>query len=283
MARRNRAFWESNSLNARTFQQYYNRLMELSISCFEWENLPETVDPRFLELILFSDGHAVFFRDDVIGELALRVMPESRLDLYHIPTDRMAIGENGYRKELTNKDSVMIYNNLIHTNALQDVEMFARRLYELDRTIDINVKAQKTPILIACDEDMLLTLKNAYKKYEGNEPVIIGDKKINKDALQTLTTGAPYVSDRLYTLKTQIWNEALTYLGIPNITTTKKERMISDEVERAQGGTIASRYSRLVARQQAAEQINKMFDLNVSVRYREGFQSEDSTEGGEVE
>lgn len=87
-----------------------------------------------------------------------------------------------------------------------------------------------------------------------------------------LKTDAPYVSDALYQLKTQIWNEALTYLGISNVNITKKERLITDEVTRNQGGTIASRYSRLESRKKACKEINKMFGLNIDCDCREDFQ-----------
>ena len=50
--------------------------------------------------------------------------------------------------------------------------------------------------------------------------------------------------------------------------------MITDEVNRLQGGTIASRYSRLQARRQACEEINRMFDLDIWVNYREDFEPE---------
>lgn len=269
---KNRQFWESATMNNYTFMQYYNRLTELSISMFEWKNLPPTVDSRFLELVLFSDGMAVFFKDEVMGYLALRTMIGGHLNIYQIPTIRTAYASNGYNEMLDDKNSVIIFNNMLHTNSLLDVEQFAKRLYNLDRTIDVNANAQKTPILISCDETQRLTLKNLYMQYDGNVPVIYGDKNLNPNSLRVLTTGAPYVGDKLYQLKTQIWNEALTYLGISNINITKKERLITDEVTRNQGGTIASRYSRLEARRQACKQINDMFGLNLWCDYREDFQ-----------
>lgn len=273
MAKRNRQFWESASMNNATFRQYYNRLTELSISMFEWKNLPDTVDPRYLELTLFSDGQAVFFEDEVLGYLALQNVKGGKFDVYRIPIDRMAHAVNGYRKELSDKDSVIIFNNYLHTNSRLDVEMFARRLWNLDRAIDVNANAQKTPVLIQCDETQRLTMLNLYKKYDGNEPFIFGDKNLNPNAIKTLKTDAPYVADKLYQLKTQIWNEALTYLGISNINITKKERLITDEVTRNQGGTIASRYSRLEARRDACRQINKMFNLDIWCDYREDYQA----------
>lgn len=265
-------FCESSLLNNRTYLQYYNRLTELAISMFEWKNLPETVDPRYLEMCLFSDGMCVFFNDEVLGFLALQVAIGGQLNVYRIPIDRRAYASNGYQMNLTEENSVIIFNNYLHTNSMLDVEMFSKRLYNLDRAIDVNANAQKTPILIQCDESQRMTMKNLYKQYEGNEPFIYGSKALDVNGLKVLQTGAPYVADKLYELKVQYWNEALTYLGISNINTSKKERMITDEVTRNQGGVVASRYSRLESRRQACRQINNMFGLDIWCDYRKDFQ-----------
>ena len=273
MGRRNRnsSFNESAYLNNVTFNYYYNRFKELAMSMFEWKNVPNSIDVRYLEEVLFEQGQAVFFEDEVMGKLALKNVPQGKLDVYRIPILRRAIGDNGYNKKLTNKDSVIIYNNNLHTSCVEAIRMFAIRISDLDRTIDVNAKAQKTPVLINCDENERYSLEQMYMKYEGNTPFIFGDKKLNPNSMTVLKTDAPYVSDKIYELKTQIWNEALTYLGISNTNVTKKERMISDEVIRNMGGTIASRYSRLEARRTACEQINKMFGENIEVKYREDF------------
>lgn len=275
MAKKDRQFWESASLNNATFRQYYNRLVELSISMFEWKNLPDTVDPRFLELTLFADGQCVFFRDEEMGFLALQNILGGSFDVYRIPIQRRAYAANGYQRELSNQDSVIIFNNYLHTNSALDVEMFARRLYNLDRAIDVNANAQKTPVLIQCSENERLTMMNLYKQYDGNEPFVFGAKELNATGISVLKTDAPYVADKLYQLKTQIWNEALTYLGISNVNIQKKERLISDEAIRSMGGVIASRYSRLNARREACDQINRMFGLNVSCDYRDDFREAD--------
>lgn len=268
----NKNFWESSYMNNRTYMQYYNRLTELSISMFDWKNLPDTIDPIFLELTLFSDGMSVFFKDGTLGDLALQCMISGQLDVYRIPINRVAYATNGYRRNLDNTNSVIIFNNMLHTNSMLDIEMFSRRLYNLDRAIDVNANAQKTPVLIQCEENQRLTMKNLYEQYDGNQPFIFGDKALNTNALKVLKTDAPYVGDKLYELKTQIWNEALTYLGISNTNIMKKERMITDEVQRNQGGVIASRYSRLGSRKQACKKINEMFGLNIDVEYREDYQ-----------
>ena len=270
--KRDREFWQSAELNNASYIQYYDRLTELSISMFEWRNLPDSVDPRFLELTLFANGMAVFFKDEVEGFLALQCAISGPLNVYRIPIQRRAYAVNGFNRELDNTNSVIIYNNMLHKNSMLDVRMFARELYNLDRAISVNANAQKTPILIRCTENERLSLENVYMDYDGNKPIIYGDKQLNPNALTVLKTDAPYVADKLYTLKTQKWNEALTYLGISNVNITKRERLITDEVTRNQGGTIASRYSRLESRRQACKQINEMFKLDIQCDYREDYQ-----------
>ena len=271
MAKRDGKFWQSARRNNATYLQYYMHLAELAMSMFEWKNLPDTVDARFLELTLFEDGQIVFFKDEELGYLCLQCAVNGGFNVYRIPTNRRAYAVNGYQKNLTENDSVIIYNNFLRTNSMLDVRNFAERLYNIDRAIDVNINAQKTPILIKCDEQQRLTMLNTYQQYDGNQPVIFGDKALNTNAFQVLNTGAPLVADKLYTLKTQLWNECLTYLGISNINVQKKERLITDEVTRNQGGTIASRYARLEARRQACDQINRMFGLDVECNYREDY------------
>lgn len=286
MGKGKREKWESALLNNRTYLQYYNRLLELAINMYEWKNLPDSVDERFLEITLFSDGMAVFFRDDVLGELCLQCMIGGELDVYRIPIERTAYATNGYQARLNSQNSVIIFNNYTHTNSMVDVEMYARRLYEIERTIDVNVKSQKTPLIVRATENQRLTMKNLYMQYDGNEPFIFGDNNLDMDAIKVLPTNAPYVADKLNILKRQIWNEALTYLGIENSNTEKKERLVSDEVNSNLGGVAAQRFCRLNARRKAAEQINKMFGLNIEVDFREEvkemFKEDGETEEKEV-
>lgn len=296
MPRRKRKtnFDQSAKLNGMTYEFYLERLMELSISMFDWKNLPDSIDAHFLETILFQNGSAVFFKDDDLdlpwnskqlglaedrleqgSYLALPVAMNGKWNVYNIPTNRRAYASNGYNRDLTQDNSVIIYNNMIRTNSVLTCTLYAQRLWNLDRIIDVNANAQKTPILITCNESQRLTALQVYQKWDGNEPVIFGDNNLDLKMLQVFRTDAPYVADKIYQLKTQIWNEVLTYLGISNINYQKKERMISDEVLRNQGGTIASRYSRLEARREAADQINEMFGLDIEVNYREDYREMD--------
>jgi len=263
-------FWSSAVLNNRTFWAWYDRLKEIAITSFKWENLPDTIDKRFLEMQLYEKGMAVFFFDDMLEDyLALMCTISGKLNVYNIPIKRRAYATNGYKKWLNENDSVIIFNNYLHKNSVSDIELFAYRLTQIDRTIDVNIHAQKTPVLIKTTENQRLTVENVYMKYEGNQPVIVADKNLDDKGIQVFKTDAPFVADKLTDLKVQVWNEALTYLGVSNIAFNKKERMIKDEVQRTQGGVVASRYSRLKSRQEAADMINNMFGLDISVEYND--------------
>lgn len=282
MGKRKNLFNESLILNKHTYTQYLNWLTELAISMFKWKNLPDTVDARYIEMQLFLTGAMVYFNDEVIGDLCLNCLSQGRMDVYGYPIIRRAYSAyNNYQRLLKPNNSVVIYNNYMRTNSVLDVQMYARRLYNIDRIIDVNVNAQKTPVIVRATEKQRMTMMQLYMQYDGNEPFIFGDKDLDLNSLAVLKTDAPYVADKLYALKTEIWNEALTHLGISNVNINKKERLITNEVSRTQGGTIASRYSRLDSRQEAAEKINKMFGHDIEVDYRDELQLLDNLDYNE--
>lgn len=264
--------WESAELNNRTFLQYRDRISEIAMSSFEWINLPDSVDARFMEMILFLEGFVVFFKEDTTGKfLALQCAIDGKMGLYNIPNQRRAYSTAiGYSSiELDNTNSVLIFNNMMHKPSMNDAELYARKLSEIDRTIDVNVRAQKTPIIIKSTEDQRFTLKQAFMQFTGNEPLIVVDKKFDMGSFDALKIDAPFISPEMQMLKNEIWNECLTNFGVSNYNTTKKERLITSEVGISQGGVNAIKFSRLHERKYACQQINKMFGLNMDVKYRE--------------
>ena len=261
-------FVRSALLNVWDYTDYEDMLTEIALSRLEWKNLPDTCDERYLERALFFNGQAVYCKDDVVGDLTLKVTTGGRMGVYGIPTEWEGYGSNGYTISLNPTNSVLIFNNYKRKPTFPVIKNYAMRLYELDRTIDVNVNAQKTPVLVLCDENERLSMENLYTQYEGNRPVIFGKKGLNTDALDVLKTDAPYVADKIYDLKTQIFNEAMTFLGITNVAIEKKERLVTDEVNRSMGGTIANRMAYLTMREKAADAINKMFGTNIEVGFR---------------
>lgn len=253
---------------------YFNRLRDYALSLFEWSGLPDTINERFLEIKMLEEGQVVFFEDNKLGYLALPVMYGQNLNVYQEPTVYRAITST-YNKELSPDNAVIIWNNLSRTNIMPTIRAYARRLYQVERTMDVNIHAQKTPVLILAEESQRLSLQNAYMDYDGNEPFIFGNKSgFDLEAFQVLKTDAPFVSDKLMTYKHNLWNEAMTFLGIGNAKQDKKERLVSDEVSANDEQIFSSREVMLIARRQACEKINEMFNLNISVDFKLNKESE---------
>lgn len=260
---RNRAMFK----NSPVYLYYLNKLKEYALSCFKWENLPNTVDERFLELSLLEKGYAIFFYDDILGYLTLGGSIGGEQTVYRVPMDRTAIAPNGYQNNLTDKNSVIIFNNYLRTPTFITCEMYAEQLYELDRTILTNIKSQKTPIILKSSQNEKLTMENIYLDYDSNVPVIKVSNDLDINNLTALTTNAPFISDKLMDIKYNIWNEALIALGIDGNISQKKERenIVESYVPTKQSKL--SRLSYLNARKQACKEINNMFHLNIDVNY----------------
>lgn len=277
-------FWCEVASKRFDYLQYYKRLTQMALTVYEWVNLPPTIDPRMLELALYYDGHAVFFYDEAIGYLCMRCAVGGTLDNYNVPKTRRVVAPNGYNRTLNEKDSVLIYNDYLRTPSCLTVMEKSNQLCEIDKSISINVKALRTPILITCEESQRNTMERFYEKYNDGKPVIFGSKELDVlNSVKAFNTQAPYYVDRLQQAKANIWNEALTYIGIPNMVEEKKERMLVDEVQRLQGGVFANQYSRLCARQYACQQINQMFKLDkpIEVRVRAEYQSSNRGDNNE--
>ena len=288
MGRKNKNNWGSkNDIrqlegNINSFIKYRDQLMELGMSMIAWDfskigkEERQFLTQRQIEWNEYYKGSTVFFKDEELGSyLCLPVMLSGPFDLDDIPKKRVAYAKNGYRKELNENNSVVIYNNYLRKPSCYTVNHYASMLSDLEESIIVNCKAQKTPVAIICEENERLSMINLYKQFDGNYPFIFGQKNLNLGNIKSISTGAPFVADKIYQIKMQIWNEALTHLGISNISFQKKERLVSDEVIRNMGGTIASRYSRLEVRREAVEKIKDMFGIEIEVDFREDFRQTD--------
>jgi len=220
-------------------------------------------------MALASGGAGLFVIDSVLDAIfSLRYLPSGDFDMYGNSTRRVGWGYNDTQIYCDPSDSVIVYNNALKKPIIRDLEYYAMKLAAIDRTIDVNVNAQKTPVLILCDENERLSMENLYKQYDGNYPVIFGNKRLSPEAIKAISTNAPYVSDKLNELKNKVWNEALTYLGVYNVE-YKSGNITIEEVQRSQGGVIASRFGSLLMRQKACDELNAMTGLDVWCEYRD--------------
>lgn len=257
--------------NSIIFQTLMNRLLDLAMSRFQWENLPDNIDKRFVEYSLIKYGTLVFFEDDVLGYQFMTYTFNGGFSAYGNP-EKINV-YSPYNAYTAYPDRfVLCWDNMLRTTPLLTLEYYAMRITKTIISCDINVDAQKTPILLSAEEKNRYSIEEAYRQYEGGAPVIFTTKGIDlPDNLKVFSTQAPFVAQDLMVLYNAIWNEALTYLGIPNVSYVSGSRKVADEVLRSQGGTIASRYSPQMMREQACEAVNKMFGLNVNVTFRADF------------
>lgn len=264
----NLEFKEAANLNNVTYQDYWSRLKMLALTLFKWEGLPDSVNAKFLEQVLYHYGKAGFAYDELYGHIALPIVASGELNIYHEAV-RYKLYSIGYQKEFPNKECVLIRNNYLERPTDVTIRLFAYRLYERERATDVNIAMQRYPGMVIVDEKERFTFQNIMQKYEGNIPVIIGDKRItDEDHFKHIDFGVPFVADKLTKEKHEIWNEAMTFLGIENSNTDKRERLITEEVSANNQSTDISGLTMLTAREEACTLINERYNLNVSVRRR---------------
>ena len=270
---------ENISYNYDTFLNMYRRMAKIILSMFTYENLPASMDQRFLESSLFEDGMAsVLYDTDKKLVINTRCADNGEINIYNLPTrincfsvnfrtDRLVY--NGIIDESLNKETqaVLMLNDEERLPSWVYVFEFAERLADAQKTIDINVRAQRTPILILGSKKQKNSLENMYAQYDGFKPVIMGDEDyLSQDSIKAVNTGAPYVADKIQNLKKEIWNEFLGTFGINNINVEKKERLISAESDSNNEVTNYALKSYFDARKKAVKQINELFGTNIEVK-----------------
>lgn len=256
-------------LNDRVATDYFYRLMLIARSVFEWENLPNNIDEKWIENYLFAEGKCVFFKDPEKGMMVARCTPNGNFNYYDEPTlvRPYAIGYTG--KSLQNDvECVVIRNNDCMIPTSPTIQLYALKLANIDRTIDVNIQAQKMPIIIKCSDKQRLSLKRMIDQRNDNEPVIWTDKALDLEGVEVLNTQAPIVFDKLEIQKHNIWNECMTFLGINNANQDKRERLVDDEVQANNEQVEASFNIMLKAREQACKRINEIFGTNIKVKKR---------------
>lgn len=275
-------FLDSALMNTQTYWDYVERFKKICFSMFEWVNLPDTMNARYLEECLYYKGQASLLKDKVYGFINTQCASNGYLNIYGLPSSLNCYSYqyNSIRNLYTglegteDKDCILVMNNWQRIPTASTIELFCQRLAEAEMTASVNIKAQKTPVLIVVDENQRLMMENLYSQYDGNRPFIFGDKnQLSENAIKCISTGAEFIADKVMDYKKAIWNEALTFLGVNNLSNEKKERLITDEASSNNELINLNLQSMLIPRQEACKQFNKLFglegtDKEISVRLR---------------
>lgn len=274
-------FEDAQLMNGYTYNDYLERMKKICLSMFEWQNLPDTMNARYLEMCLYYKGQAALLKDDTYGFINTQAADSGYINIYGLPTllNCWSYSYNSQRNlyvpdsDDTEQDScILVMNTFERVPTCATIELFAKRLAEAQRTIDINLAAQRTPCLVLTDKNQEFTLRQMYAQYEGNSPVIYANKdQLNPEAIKTIDTQAPYVIDKLMGYKREIWNEFLSFIGVSNLS-EKRERLVTAETDSNNELVNLNMQSYLVPRQKACEEFNKLFNLTgdkaISVRVR---------------
>lgn len=272
-------------LNDLTFKCLYNKFKLIAMNAFEWEGLPEGILPRHIERELFSEGKAIFFKAPAMSYMVLTAFESGEVDPYGDPLYYDAHGIN-YHQRFDRDDCVIIENNLLRIPTKEFIMFYVNKLTEAERTMDVNVKSNKTPVVVLCDDKDVLSFKRIFQMVDGNVPAIFADKSLNLDNVTALDLKSKFIANDLMNYKKSVENELLTFLGINNIPAEKKERLITDEAT-SNNQLIESFFEiQLEARQRACDQINAKYGLKVSVKKREtpvenSVETVENSEGGE--
>lgn len=278
--------------NYQTFMLYKKQCIALAENVFKFGNIDEDMlDMAFVNKKLLRDGSIAWFKDEVLGLLALPYVNLGALDLYGRPTKIQVIGENGYHTILENtskkKEFVIMYDNNEHISIFNDVAQYADRIALNTRVCDINITQQRTPRIWKTSSDKVKSMEDMLKNIDNNVDSVMSYQDLDLDDSDCVLAPAPYVADKIDIHNEKIWNEFLRFIGIANLTVQKKERNIKDEIKASQGGTIASRNSRYEPREDAINKINKYFGYNLTLEFYDGVPSnkedEENNEGNEVD
>ena len=257
--------------NAKTYTMYRNEMLTLAENVFEFKNLPPFIDVAYLNKVLLRNGAIAFFKDEVLGVIALPFDVTGNFDIYGRPQEIMARAANGrYFRSLKQGEFVIMYDNNSRLPLFMDICQMAERISLSKRTIDVNIIQQRTPRIWKTSKDKENTLKDMLSDIDGMEENIATYDSIDIDDMNVVLAPAPYVADKIDLHLDKEWAEFYRLIGVANLIEQKKERLIKDEMSASQGGTIASRFSRFEPRQRAIKEINEMFDTNIEVSYYDG-------------
>ena len=250
----------------REYHRLFTHYQTLALNRYKWENLPNGIESRYIEQMLFDNVECAFFEHPDLGLMVLRSNPRENLNIYGEPTKLTLTGYNASMKVLMD-DCVRILNDDLGNPSTLHIQHYARRMAEIDDIIMQNLRQQRVPYIFATSKDNQYSMKTLYHKmYNGDSAIFVDEEMLKGEPenIVVIPTQAPYLVDSLQLQKQEMERELLTFLGINN-TLEKKERLIVDETNANNQFIKMSSDIGYKTRLLACEKINEKFGLNVRV------------------
>ena len=250
------------------FTRIYDYYKMLALNMFTWENLPETMNSRYIENALFEHGLCLVNNDENLGFISVPCNYGANMNINGESTEVITSGYNYIKtiNYINNKDCVLIRNNDLAKATRDYIANYAERMLEVEMCIRANINQQKFPWFINATEKTKKSLEIIFDKVENFEPFILANKEIGlgDNALEVLTMPTPFVADKLNQYKYELEREILTFLSLNN-NFEKKERLLTDEINSNNDFISTNAMLMYKNRLQACKEINKKFGLNVKV------------------
>lgn len=255
-----------------SYNYYIDMLTLLTQIAYKWENIPDEIPNYQMEKCLCLTGSVGLTYDNEINKyVALPcVIYSGGLDIYGEGKQyKLFSYSNTYNKIITkNEDGVICWNNNIKKSNIYMILRYAERLQLIDEIIDLNIKQQKSPYILICDEKTKTTLKTILSKIELGEESILTTKELDlENVLKPLELNVELKAHDLIEAKREIFNEACMYLGISANLSNKKERLIASEVATEEKRYDIYRQIGLEPRKYFCKLANKLYNLNLDVNY----------------
>ena len=251
--------------NSEIYRYYRERLINLALAQFEWHGLPETCDRLYFEKSLLYNGKAAMGK--VTGTdiwLGLDYIYKGTLDVYGYPTDIRLVPANGSHGLIEVDEWQFLFDNMTWASLMPKIDLYARLLWEIHNTYRSNLQQQITPYLIATNRNQSLGIKNLFNRILGFQPVVELKNSFDPDAIKTIDTRVDFKGTEMLENLKVVWAEALSMLGI-TAETTKKERLLQNEITIDRQEDMISLNSRLLNRVDFCNKMNKKYGFNLSV------------------
>ena len=272
----------------------------IALNLFSWENLPPTIEERYIEKALFNKGLVCLVDDKNFGQIVVGCSYSQNMNIWGEPTEVITNGFNyvksfnientvntTYTRDNDIEDgiqsAIVCQNNDLAISTREILEYYVNKLVEVELSTFTNVYLQKFPFLINTTKDNEMTMKTLISKVDKGEPYIMYNKKIADltTAVDVFNLNVPFVADKLLQYRFETEREIYTLFGFNN-NFEKKERLLTDEVNVNNDFINCNIDSMYKKRKQFAELMNKKYGWNVQVKKRYEIKEECNKEEIEV-